>query len=30
MGKCEQCGNDYDYDKTFDVIVGGQPHTVDS
>ncbi len=28
MGKCEQCGNDYD--KTFDVIAGGQTHTFDS
>jgi hypothetical protein len=28
MGKCEQCGNDYD--KTFDVNLGGQLHTFDS
>ena len=28
MGKCEQCGNEYD--KTFDVLAGGRAHTFDS
>ncbi len=28
MGKCAQCGNDYD--KSFDVNFGGQSHTFDS
>ena len=28
MKTCEQCGNDYD--KTFDVVSGGQSHTFDS
>jgi hypothetical protein len=28
MAKCETCGNDYD--KSFEVIMGGQSHTFDS
>jgi Rieske Fe-S protein len=28
MGTCELCGNDYD--KAFDVVVGGESHTFDS
>ena len=28
MAKCETCGNEYD--KAFEVIVGGQSHTFDS
>lgn len=28
MGMCEKCGNDYD--KTFDVVMGGESHTFDS
>lgn len=28
MAKCEVCGNDYD--KAFDVMLGGQCHTFDS
>jgi hypothetical protein len=28
MAKCEHCGNDYD--KTFEVIFGGEPHVFDS
>ena len=28
MPKCETCGNDYD--KAFQVILGGQAHTFDS
>jgi hypothetical protein len=28
MGKCENCGNDYD--KSFDVVMAGQRHTFDS
>jgi hypothetical protein len=28
MAQCETCGNDYD--RTFDVIMGGQKHTFDS
>ena len=28
MAKCETCGNDYD--KSFQVLVGGQSHTFDS
>lgn len=28
MARCEQCGNDYD--KTFDVVMGGRKHTFDS
>lgn len=28
MPTCETCGNDYD--KSFQVIVGGSPHTFDS
>ena len=28
MATCEVCGNDYD--KSFDVIVGGSTHTFDS
>jgi len=28
MPKCEQCGNDYD--KSFDVLMGGRSHTFDS
>jgi hypothetical protein len=28
MGKCEVCGNSYD--KSFDVVMGGQTHTFDS
>lgn len=27
MGTCQSCGNDYD--KTFDVILGGRSHTFD-
>jgi hypothetical protein len=28
MPRCERCGNDYD--KAFDVVLGGQTHTFDS
>lgn len=28
MGRCERCGNEYD--KSFDVIQGGDSHTFDS
>lgn len=28
MGVCEQCGNEYD--KTFEIILGGEQHTFDS
>jgi hypothetical protein len=28
MARCEVCGNDYD--KSFEVIVGGAPHVFDS
>jgi hypothetical protein len=28
MGKCENCGNDYD--KSFEVVMAGQRHTFDS
>jgi hypothetical protein len=28
MSRCEVCGNDYD--KSFEVIVSGQPHVFDS
>ena len=28
MGKCEVCGNEYD--KSFEVISSGKPHTFDS
>ena len=28
MGRCEQCGNDYD--KSFEVVMGGRAHTFDS
>jgi hypothetical protein len=28
MGKCENCGNDYD--KSFDVVRGSERHTFDS
>jgi hypothetical protein len=28
MGRCETCGNDYD--KTFEVILGGATHVYDS
>ncbi len=28
MGKCETCHNDYD--KSFEVVMGGQSHTFDS
>lgn len=28
MARCETCGNEYD--KTFDVIYNGAPHTFDS
>jgi len=28
MGVCEMCGNDYD--KAFDVVMGGETHTFDS
>lgn len=28
MARCERCGNDYD--KAFDVVVGGATHTFDS
>ena len=28
MPTCEQCGNDYD--KAFQVVMGGRTHTVDS
>jgi hypothetical protein len=28
MGRCETCGNDYD--KTFEVILGGTTHVYDS
>jgi hypothetical protein len=28
MAKCEHCGNDYD--KSFDVVIGGSKHTFDS
>jgi len=28
MAQCEVCGNDYD--KSFQVMMGGQPHTFDS
>jgi hypothetical protein len=28
MARCELCGNDYD--KAFDVIMGGERHTFDS
>lgn len=28
MSKCEFCGNEYD--KSFEVIMAGQPHTFDS
>jgi hypothetical protein len=28
MARCETCGNDYD--KTFDVVSGGECHTFDS
>ena len=28
MAVCETCGNDYD--KTFDVVMGGETHTFDS
>ena len=27
MAQCETCGNDYD--KTFDVVLGGETHTFD-
>ncbi len=28
MARCETCGNDYD--KSFDVVMGGDTHTFDS
>lgn len=28
MARCERCGNEYD--KSFEVIVAGKPHTFDS
>jgi hypothetical protein len=28
MAVCEMCGNDYD--KAFDVVIGGETHTYDS
>jgi hypothetical protein len=28
MAQCETCGNNYD--KTFDIVLGGQNHTFDS
>lgn len=28
MARCEHCGNDYD--KSFDVTIGGERHTFDS
>lgn len=28
MARCEQCGNDYD--KAFQVVMGGKSHTFDS
>lgn len=28
MSKCEYCGNEYD--KSFEVVMAGQPHTFDS
>ena len=28
MGRCERCGNDYD--KSFEVILGGERHVFDS
>ena len=28
MARCEQCGNDYD--KSFEVMMGGKSHTFDS
>jgi hypothetical protein len=28
MARCEVCGNDYD--KAFDIVVNGTPHTFDS
>jgi hypothetical protein len=28
MGRCEQCGNEYD--KSFEVTMGGESHTFDS
>lgn len=28
MARCEQCGNDYD--KSFEVVMGGASHTFDS
>jgi Rieske Fe-S protein len=28
MAVCEMCGNDYD--KAFDVVIGGETHTFDS
>ena len=28
MKRCEMCGNEYD--KTFDIVMGGESHTFDS
>jgi hypothetical protein len=28
MGRCETCGNEYD--KSFEVVMAGMPHTFDS
>ena len=28
MTQCERCGNEYD--KTFEVVIGGKPHVFDS